>query len=195
MSTQQTVGMCRGVHHLVLNTEDMKATIDFYMGVLDMPLIHALKTPPGVGTGPANRGNPPYEEIRHYFFDMGNDSLLAFFEIPKGAKSGADRDSIGAMQHVSFLVSNAEKYTELQRRLTEAKVPFRGPSRMASGPGYSMYFFDPVNGVRLEASCDTMADHASVVRDATQTREAVLEELRTLCPDKAWLDQMTRHLS
>jgi catechol 2,3-dioxygenase-like lactoylglutathione lyase family enzyme len=52
----------------------MKATIDFYVEVLGMPLVHAMKVPPGLGTGPANRGNPPYEQVRHYFFDMGNDS-------------------------------------------------------------------------------------------------------------------------
>src|SRR6202048_5094023 len=74
----------RGVHHLALCTDDMKATIDFYVDVLGMPLVHAMKVPPGLGTGPGNRGNPPYERVRHYFFDMGNDSLLAFFEIPKG---------------------------------------------------------------------------------------------------------------
>ena len=74
----------RGVHHLALCTDDMKATIDFYVEVLGMPLVHAMKVPPGLGTGPGNRGNPPYEQVRHYFFDMGNDSLLAFFEIPKG---------------------------------------------------------------------------------------------------------------
>ncbi len=54
-----------------------------------MKLIHAMKVPPGLGTGSANRGNPPFENIRHDFFDMGNDSLLAFFEIPKGAKPRA----------------------------------------------------------------------------------------------------------
>ena len=69
----------RGVHHLALCTDDMKATIDFYVEVLGMPLVHAMKVPPGLGTGPGNRGNPPYEQVRHYFFDMGNDSLLAFF--------------------------------------------------------------------------------------------------------------------
>jgi catechol 2,3-dioxygenase-like lactoylglutathione lyase family enzyme len=51
----------------------MKMTIDFYVGVLGMRLVHAMKVPPGVGTGPGNRGNPPFEEIRHYFFDMGRD--------------------------------------------------------------------------------------------------------------------------
>src|SRR6201993_1688426 len=65
----------RGVHHLALCTDDMKATIDFYVDVLGMSLVHAMKVPPGLGTGPGNRGNPPYERVRHYFFDMGNDSL------------------------------------------------------------------------------------------------------------------------
>jgi catechol 2,3-dioxygenase-like lactoylglutathione lyase family enzyme len=88
--------MPRGVHHLALCTDDMKATIDFYVDVLGMPLVHAMKVPPGLGTGPANRSNPPYEEVRHYFFDMGNDSLLAFFEIPKGKEPAGNRNAIGA---------------------------------------------------------------------------------------------------
>jgi catechol 2,3-dioxygenase-like lactoylglutathione lyase family enzyme len=65
----------------------MKMTVDFYVGVLGMRLVHAMKVPPGVGIGPGNRGNPPVEEILHYFFDMGRDGLLAFFEIPKKAPS------------------------------------------------------------------------------------------------------------
>ena len=73
----------RGIHHLALTTDDMKVTTDFYANVLGMPLVHAMKVPEGVGTKD-NRGNPPYECIRHYFFDMGNDSLCAFFEIPRG---------------------------------------------------------------------------------------------------------------
>src|SRR5260221_13592036 len=92
----------RGVHHLALNTEDMKSTMDFYVDVVGMPLVHAMKVPAGLGTGPGNRGNPPYEEIRHYFFGMGNDSLLAFFEIPKGKEPRAKRHGIRGMAHVAF---------------------------------------------------------------------------------------------
>ena len=33
----------RGIHHLALNTDDMKATVDFYTRVLGMPLVHALR--------------------------------------------------------------------------------------------------------------------------------------------------------
>jgi catechol 2,3-dioxygenase-like lactoylglutathione lyase family enzyme len=50
-----TQPLSRGVHHLALNTDDMKMTMDFYVGVLGMPLVHALKVPPGLGTGPGNR--------------------------------------------------------------------------------------------------------------------------------------------
>ena len=49
----------RGIHHLALCTDDIKATIDFYVDVLGMPLANAMRVPPGLGTGPGNRGNPP----------------------------------------------------------------------------------------------------------------------------------------
>ena len=111
----------RGVHHLALCTEDMKMTVDFYVDVLGFPLVHAMKVPPGLGLGPKNRGNPPYEEIRHYFFDMGNDSLLAFFEIPKGAEPKGNRNAIGAMQHCAFVVA-PERFRALEERIKKAGI-------------------------------------------------------------------------
>lgn len=178
----------RGVHHLALNTEDMKATIDFYSGVLGMPLVHAMKVPPGLGTGPGNRGNPPYEEIRHYFFDMGNDSLLAFFEIPRQAEPKAKRDAIGGMQHVAFAVTPA-RFAELQERLAAASVAFDGPIDILPGL-QSVYFFDP-NGIRLEACCQPAAGEAqAVIGSVLQTRAAARSELRTLAgDDAAWLEE------
>lgn len=183
----------RGVHHLVLTTDDMKTTIDFYTGVLGMKLVHAMKVPPGLGTGTENRGNPPFENIRHYFFDMGNDSLLAFFEIPKGAKPKADRDAIGGMQHLSFVVRPQAAFEALMARLAARGIEYRGPSKMASGPGYSIYFYDP-HGARLEASCDHLHDEPAVIRDATQARQVAIDELRTLCDDPQWLARVTQDL-
>ena len=164
----------RGVHHLVLTTDDMKVTIDFYTEVLGMKLVHAMKVPPGLGTGPTNRGNPPFENIRHYFFDMGNDSLLAFFEIPKGRKPQSDRDAIGGMQHLSFVVRPQAAFEALLARLKARGIEYRGPSKMVSGPGYSVYFYDP-HGARLEASCDHIHEEPSVIRDATQARNNIVE--------------------
>ena len=83
----------RGVHHLALTCADMKRTTEFYVNVVGLPLVHAMKVPAGVGVGPLNRGNPPYERLRHYFFDMGNDSLLAFFEISPELEPKAKRDA------------------------------------------------------------------------------------------------------
>mgnify|MGYP001296761181 CR=1 FL=1 len=142
-------GPFRGIHHLALTTDDMKLTTDFYVNVLGMRLVHAMKVPEGVGTK-ENRGNPPYECIRHYFFDMGNDSLLAYFEIPKGEKKQSDRDDIGGMQHCAFTITPT-KMEEMRARFDAAGVEYDGPVDILPGL-VSMYFKDP-NGIRLEACC------------------------------------------
>jgi catechol 2,3-dioxygenase-like lactoylglutathione lyase family enzyme len=182
----------RGVHHLALNTDDMKATIDFYARVLGMPLVHALRVPPGVGVGPGNRGNPPFENLRHYFFDAGGDSLVAFFEIPKGAKPQADRNAVAAMQHCSFTTTPAQ-FDALMKRLRDAGVDVLGPIDVGAGT-QSIYFYDP-NGIRLEYSCQHGdGDNPRVLERWTQTRDEALGELRTLSDDAQWLDAVTRHL-
>jgi catechol 2,3-dioxygenase-like lactoylglutathione lyase family enzyme len=182
--------LSRGVHHLALNTDDMKMTLDFYVGVLGMPLVHALKVPPGLGTGAGNRGNPPFENIRHYFLDAGGDSLVAFFEIPKGAKPKGDRDAIGTMQHVSFAVSE-ERFNDLKKRIEAAGLPYLGPINVGCDT-WSMYFFDP-NGIRLEFSHQKEPEPRVIAR-WQQTRDEALQELRTLNNDKNWLETMVAHL-
>ncbi len=168
----------RGVHHLALCTDDMKTTVDFYVDVLGMPLVHAMKVPPGLGTGPQNRGNPPYEAIRHYFFDMGNDSLVAFFEIPRGAEPAGNRNAIGAMQHCAFVVT-PQRFKEIEDRLKRAGVEYIGP--LPQLPGLvGIYFIDP-NGIRLEFACQPADGEAQGVIDCVkQTQEEAAQELATL---------------
>ncbi len=184
-----------GVHHLALNTDDMKMTVDFYSGVLGMPLVHAMKVPPGLGSGPGNRGNPPFEEIRHYFFDMGRDGLLAFFEIPKGEKPHGDRDAIAMMQHVSFKARVAgEPETHSRASSRRREVAFQGPLEVLPGV-HSIYCFDP-NNIRLEFSCQPEDGEGGprIVAGQRQTKDEALRELRTLSADKAWLDRVTQPL-
>jgi len=182
----------RGVHHLALNTSDMKMTIDFYTRVMGMPLIHALRVPPGVGAGPLNRGNPPYENLRHYFFDAGGDAMVAFFELPKDAPGTTDRNAVSAMQHCSFTTSKAQ-FEVLVKRLNDHQVPVIGPLNVGSG-SWSVYFFDP-NGIRLEYTYqEGDGDDVRVVERWTQTREEIMAELTTLSGDTAWLQSMTAHL-
>ena len=184
--------MSRGIHHLALNTEDMRMTIDFYTRVLGMPLVHALRVPPGVGVGPANRSNPPFENLRHYFFDVGGDTMVAFFEMPKGAKQIGDRDALAAMQHCSFTVTQ-QRFEQLTQRLRDAGVALIGPVAVGAGT-WSIYFFDP-NGIRLEFSYQALdGDDVRVVERWTQTRSEALVELQSLSSDAAWLEQVTAHL-
>lgn len=183
----------RGVHHLALTTEDMQMTTDFFVNVVGMPLVHAMKVPPGVGIGPGNRGNPPYEEIRHYFFDMGNDSLLAFFEIPKGEKPQSDRDAIGGMQHCAFTVT-PDQMTALKTRLDTAGVDSDGPVDILPGL-VSLYFQDP-NGLRLEACCQPAeGDSPSVIGSVLQTKAQARAELESTGASAEWIDKVTANLS
>jgi len=168
----------RGVHHLALCTDDMRKTVDFYVDVLGMPLVHAMKVPPGLGTGPKNRGNPPYENIRHYFFDMGNDSLLAFFEIPKGKEPQANRNAIGGMQHCAFVVT-PERLAGIEQRLKSRGIDYVGPIPQLPGL-VGIYFMDP-NGIRLEFACQPDdGERQEVLKGNTQTGDEIRRELRTL---------------
>jgi glyoxylase I family protein len=178
----------RRIHHLALCTDNMKATIDFYVDVLGMPLVHAMKVPPGLGTGPGNRGNPPYERVRHYFFDMGNDSLLAFFEIPKGKEPAGNRNAIGAMQHCAFVVT-AERFREVEGRLKSRGIDYIGPIPQLPGL-LGIYFYDP-NGIRLEFACQPEDGEApAVIPCITQTKAEARAELETL-PDvmPEWIER------
>ena len=183
-----------GVHHLALNTDDMKMTVDFYVDVLGMRLVHAMKVPPGIGTGPGNRGNPPFEEIRHYFFDMGRDALLAFFEMPKGKKPKGDRNALGNMQHVSFAVS-PQGQARIRARLEANKIAYDGPLEILPGI-FSIYVMDP-NDIRLEFSCQPGNGEGEplIVPLVTQTKNEALQELRSLSSDQKWLAKTVASLA
>ena len=183
--------LTRGVHHLAFNTEDMKKTIEFYVDVLGMPLIHAMKVPPGLGNGSGNRGNPPYEEIRHYFFDMGNDSVVGFFEMPPGNEPPHHLNAIGALQHCAFTVTPAQ-FQEIQVRLKNHNVPFLGPIEPLPGM-FGIYFFDP-NNVRLELECQVAdGDAPDVIKAIRQHKREAKSELKTLpgvSPE--WIEKYTQ---
>jgi hypothetical protein len=109
---------------------------------------------------------------------MGNDSLLAFFEIPKGAEPRAKRDGIGGMQHVAFAVT-PRQFEALQGRLRAAGVAADGPIDILPGL-VSVYFYDP-NGIRLEACCQPAAgEKPRVIASVHQTAAQMRKELDTL---------------
>jgi len=180
----------RGIHHLAIVTEDMRATLDFYVRVLRMPLVHALTTSAKPTTH--GKGAPPYRAIPHLFLDMGGDSLLAFFEYPRGGVGPSERDRIGAMQHVSF-ACGPKRFHEMVERVKAAGVAIVGGPVMVIAPAiHSFYFFDPVNGTRLEVVADFDGDEHDLrlVRSVDQSEATLRAELAKVSDDPAWIDEM-----
>ena len=175
----------RGIDHLAFVTDDLPATMDFYTRVLGMQLVHVRRVP-----YERDRGQPPYENLRHYFFNMGNDTLLAFFEYPKGL-ARSNRDLPGGMQHVAFHV-RADRFDAMIEHVKSCGVNVIGPVPLG-GRFWSAYFYDP-NGIRLEIATSRAPAEQGVVESVLQTEEEARAELATLFADPAeverWLARM-----
>jgi len=134
--------------HLALNTDDMKMTLDFYLRVLGMPLVHALRVPPGLGTGPGNAATRR-SRISATTFSTRAAIRCSPSSRSEGAKPQGDRDAIGTMQHVSFAVSE-QKFNDVLNRIKTVEYRISRPGQRRCET-YSIYVLDP-NGIRLEFS-------------------------------------------
>jgi catechol 2,3-dioxygenase-like lactoylglutathione lyase family enzyme len=127
-----------GVNHLAMATGDMDETIRFWRDLLGMRLV-------------AGVGQPGY---RHYFFQISDTDLLAFFEWPGVEpvfKKDHGRPVSGAFifDHVSFGVESEEDLWALKDRLSAAG--FQVSEVVDHGFIHSIYAHDP-NGIPIEFS-------------------------------------------
>ncbi len=127
----------RGIHHAALICRDVERTIDFYQGLLGFPLVELVE-------------NRDYAGSTHFFFDLGNSTLLGFFDFPElGLKPGVE--AIGTVQHIAISVT-PEHHAELRKKLDDAGIPYGGPEQ---GIPESMYFRDP-DGIQIELLRDEL---------------------------------------
>jgi catechol 2,3-dioxygenase-like lactoylglutathione lyase family enzyme len=126
----------QGLHHFALICSDVRRTIDFYQGVLEFPLTEIFE-------------NRDYPGSNHFFFDIGNGNLLAFFDLP-GLDLGPYAEVLGGLHHLAISVTT-EKWEHLRGRLDEAGVDYIVES------GSSIYFRDP-DGARLELLADPLGE-------------------------------------
>jgi catechol 2,3-dioxygenase-like lactoylglutathione lyase family enzyme len=171
----------RGINHLALVCRDMARTVEFYSGVLGMPLVKTIELPFGMG--------------QHFFFDCGGGDCLAFFWFPDAPEpvpgvsaprtrpdQGELTSAIGSMNHVAFSVP-AERIEEYRDRLVAAGVDCTevanhddseyGLSKKMH-PGVfvrSVYFQDP-DGILLEMAAWTRDLGPGDVRHAPATAAA-----------------------
>jgi catechol 2,3-dioxygenase-like lactoylglutathione lyase family enzyme len=126
----------RGLHHTALVSSDVERTVRFYQDVLEFPLTELIE-------------NRDYPGSSHFFFDIGNGNLLAFFDFP-GLDVGPYAEVLGGLHHMAISV-DPERWPHLVRKLDEAGVEHVIHSEV------SVYFSDP-DGARIELIADPLGE-------------------------------------
>jgi catechol 2,3-dioxygenase-like lactoylglutathione lyase family enzyme len=126
----------RGLHHTALISSDVERTVRFYQDVLGFPLTELIE-------------NRDYPGSSHFFFDIGNGNLLAFFDFP-GLDVGPYAEVLGGLHHMAISVEPS-RWDGLVASLSEAGVEHEVHS------GVSVYFRDP-DGARIELISDPLGE-------------------------------------
>src|SRR4051794_231044 len=126
----------RGLHHMALLSSDVERTIRFYQDLLEFPLTEIFE-------------NRDYRGSNHFFFDIGNGNLLAFFDFP-GLDLGPYAEVLGGLHHIAISVE-PQRWEHLRTKLDDAGVEYMQES------GTSIYFRDP-DGARLELIADPLGE-------------------------------------
>ncbi|HEX4431902.1 MAG TPA: VOC family protein [Frankiaceae bacterium] len=133
---ERPASSARGVHHAALISSDVERTVRFYQDVLEFPLTEVIE-------------NRDYPGSTHFFFDLGNGNLLAFFDFP-GLDVGPYAEVLGGLHHVAISVE-PERWAHLVENLEKAGIEHVVHSKV------SVYFSDP-DGARLELIADPLGE-------------------------------------
>ena len=133
---ERPASSARGLHHTALISSDVERTVRFYQDLLEFPLTELIE-------------NRDYPGSSHFFFDIGNGNLLAFFDFP-GLDVGPYAEVLGGLHHCAISVDPAH-WDRLVHKLEEAGVEHVVHS------GVSVYFRDP-DGARIELIADPLGE-------------------------------------
>jgi catechol 2,3-dioxygenase-like lactoylglutathione lyase family enzyme len=133
---ERPASSARGLHHFAVLCSDVERTVRFYQEVLEFPLTEIFE-------------NRDYKGSSHFFFDIGNGNLLAFFDFP-GLDLGPYAEVLGGLHHIAISVE-PQKWERLKDNLRTAGVSYQEES------GTSVYFRDP-DGARLELIADPLGE-------------------------------------
>ena len=149
----------QGVHHITLTGAGRQTSIDFWEGVLGMPLIFDQP----------NLDNP---DEGHLYFDPGDGRLITVFtDEARVADKRRTPTEPGCVHHLAFNVSKAV-FSQAVERLEERKIGHSG----VRDRGFmdSIYFKDPM-GLLIELACYRFeppvgCTHADVMIEAHRIR-------------------------
>jgi len=127
----------QGVHHITLNGADRQTSVDFWQGVLGMPLV--MEQP-----------NLDNLKINHLYFDPGDGRLITIFTSEdRSPDSAPNPGAPGNVHHLAFAVSRAV-FLQAASRLKKAGIAHSG--NKDRGFMDSIYFREPL-GQLIELAC------------------------------------------
>lgn len=122
----------KGIHHLAMITDDMEKTIGYWRDLLGMRMLAAM------GDG----------RNKHYFFEISENSTIAFFEWPEAEnpdmkEHGTPTDEPMCFDHVAIGVEDDQELERLRELLSGAGY---WVSKITDhGFIHSIYTYDPNN--------------------------------------------------
>jgi len=143
------------LHHIAYRCRDAQRTVDFYTKVIGLKYVAGLVPPESrpSPTWPLNEpGQPPRTVVGapsdsiHIFFELGDGSYLAFFDVA-GAPEDEPERTPWWVKHIAFETESMEKLHAAKQRLEAHGVQVLGPKD--HDLCQSIYFMDP-DGHRLE---------------------------------------------
>jgi catechol 2,3-dioxygenase-like lactoylglutathione lyase family enzyme len=141
--------MFERLHHIAYRCRDAQETVDFYTKVIGLKFAASIM--PDEGYRPYGE---PVDSI-HIFFELGDGSYLAFFDVASSPPEQADQNTPWWVKHLAFEVPDMAALLEGKRRLEAAGYEVLGPKDHDFCQ--SIYFFDP-NGHRLEMTVRSEAE-------------------------------------
>jgi catechol 2,3-dioxygenase-like lactoylglutathione lyase family enzyme len=129
--------MIKGIHHNAYRCRDSEETRRFYEDFLGLPLTSALEINAGRGL--------------HTFFALGNDSFLAFFELPNKPFDFKEQSDVDLHIALEIEPSELDAWVEKGRR-AGVKTSDVVDHKLVR----SIYFTDP-NGYLIELMARTPA--------------------------------------
>jgi glyoxylase I family protein len=171
------------LHHIAYRCRDAQRTVDFYTRVVGLKYVAGLVPPENSKPSwPLNEPGQPARKVVekesdsiHIFFELGDGSYLAFFDVP-GAQDDAGDPTPWWVKHIAFEVDDMKALLEGKARLEAHGVQVLGPKD--HGMCQSIYFMDP-DGHRLEMTVRTeQADTWQKLAGQAQKELAKWNELK-----------------
>jgi catechol 2,3-dioxygenase-like lactoylglutathione lyase family enzyme len=148
------------LHHIAYRCRDAQRTVDFYTKVVGLKYAAGLVAPEERNPSwPLNEPGKPARKVVgepadsiHIFFELGDGSYLAFFDVASSPEEHEDPVTPWWVKHIAFEVPDMKALTEGKSRLEAHGVQVLGPKN--HGFCQSIYFMDP-DGHRLEMTVRT----------------------------------------